>query len=72
VKVKKVNIGTTDNPKMDSIGDYLDEKTIERITKLFHEYSDMFPKTFTKMKGIVGDLGEMKIPFKSKDRSTRQ
>jgi hypothetical protein len=32
IKVKKVNIGTTDNPKMASIGDYWDEQTIERIT----------------------------------------
>jgi hypothetical protein len=32
IKVKKVKIGTTENPKMASIGDYWDEKTIERIT----------------------------------------
>jgi hypothetical protein len=32
IKVKKVNIGTNDNPKMVSIGDYWDEQTIERIT----------------------------------------
>jgi hypothetical protein len=32
IKVKKVNIRTNDNPKMASIGDYWDEKTIERIT----------------------------------------
>ena len=32
IKVKKVNIGTNDNPKMESIGEYWDEKTIEIIT----------------------------------------
>jgi hypothetical protein len=32
IKVKKVNIGTTDNPQMESIGDYWDEQTIEIIT----------------------------------------
>jgi hypothetical protein len=32
LKVKKVNIGTEENPKMASIGDYWDEKTLERIT----------------------------------------
>jgi hypothetical protein len=53
IKVKKVNIGMNDNPKMESIGDYWDEKTIERITKLLCEYSDMFPTTFTEMKGIA-------------------
>jgi hypothetical protein len=32
IKVKNVNIRTNDNPKMASIEDYWDEKTIERIT----------------------------------------
>jgi hypothetical protein len=31
IKVKKFNIGTTDKPKMASIGDYWDEQTVERI-----------------------------------------
>jgi hypothetical protein len=30
---------------------------------LLREYSDLFPTTFTKMKGIVGEMGEMKIPL---------
>ena len=37
IKVKKVNIGTTDNPKMTSIGDYWDEQIVERITELLCE-----------------------------------
>ena len=61
IKVKKVNIGTNDNPKMASIGDYWDEQTIERIIELLSKYIDLFPTTFTEMKGIAGDLGEMKI-----------
>jgi hypothetical protein len=64
IKVNKVNIGMNYNPKMASIGDYWDEQTVERITKLLHEYSDLFPTTFTEMKGVVGELGEMKIPLK--------
>jgi hypothetical protein len=32
IKVKKVNIGTVENTKMASIGDYWDEQTVERIT----------------------------------------
>jgi hypothetical protein len=32
IKVKKVNIGTFVNPKMGSIGDYWNEKTVEIIT----------------------------------------
>jgi hypothetical protein len=71
IKVNKVNIGTNYNPKMESIGDYLDEKTLERITELLRECSDMFPTTFTKMKGITGDLDEMKIPLKIEARPVR-
>jgi hypothetical protein len=37
IKVKKVNIGTTENPKMANIGDYWDEKIVERITELLRE-----------------------------------
>jgi hypothetical protein len=72
IKVKKVNIGTTENPKMASIGDYWDEQTVESITKLLCEYNDLFPTTFTEMKGIAGELGEMKIPLKFEARSVRQ
>jgi hypothetical protein len=32
IKVNKGNIGTTDNPKMTSIGYYWDEETVEIIT----------------------------------------
>ena len=47
IKVKKVNIGKVENPKMASIGDYWDEKTVESITKLLREYNDLFPTMFT-------------------------
>jgi hypothetical protein len=66
-----VNIGTTDNPKMASIGDYWDEQTVERIVELQCEYNDLFPTTFTEMKGITGEIGEMKIPLKHEARSVR-
>ena len=41
IKMNKFNIGTTDNPKMASIGDYWDEQTVEIITKLLCEYNGM-------------------------------
>jgi hypothetical protein len=52
IKVKKVNIGTIDNPKMASIGDYWDEQIVERTTELLCEYNDLFLTTFAEMKGI--------------------
>ena len=72
IKVKKVNIGTVDNPKMAIIGDYWDEKTMESITKLLHKYNDLFQKKFIEMKGIAGDLGEMKIPVRAEARPIRK
>jgi hypothetical protein len=39
---------------------------------LLREYSDLFPTTFTEMKGIVGELGEMKIPLRPDVRPIRQ
>jgi hypothetical protein len=32
LKIKKVNIGTEENPKIASIGDYCDNQTMQRIT----------------------------------------
>jgi hypothetical protein len=72
IKVKKVNIGTTKNPKMANIGYYWDEQTVEIITELQCEYNDMFPTKFTELKGIVGEIGEMKIPLKAEARPIRQ
>jgi hypothetical protein len=57
---------------MTSIGDYQDEQTLERITELLREYSDIFPTTFTEMKGIAEELGEMKIPLKPEARPIRK
>jgi hypothetical protein len=64
IKVKKVNIGTVEWPKMVNSGDYWDEQTLESIIELLREYNDLFPTTFTEMKGTVGELGEMKIPLR--------
>ena len=57
---------------MANIGDYWDEKTIESITKLLHEYSDLFPTTFIETKGIARELGEMKIPLRPDARPIKQ
>jgi hypothetical protein len=62
IKLKKVNIGTKKTPKLENIRDYWDDATISKITKLLHEYQDLFPTKFIDMKGIKGPVGEMKIP----------
>jgi hypothetical protein len=45
---------------------------VEIIIELLREYNDQFPMTFIEMKGIAGELGEMKIPLKPEVRSMRQ
>jgi hypothetical protein len=61
LKLWKFNIETYEHPKLASIGDYWDEKTMTEIQALLREYADLFPMNFSKLKGIKGDLGEMKI-----------
>jgi hypothetical protein len=64
IKIKKVNIGTEQAPKLANVGDYWNDATISKITELLHEYQDLFPTKFIDMKGIKGPMGEMKIPLK--------
>jgi hypothetical protein len=45
---------------------------MERITKLLNEYSDLLPSTFSNMKGVARELGEMKIPLRPDGRPIRQ
>jgi len=49
---------------MESIGDYWDEKTMTKILTLLREYEELFPKMLLEIKGIKGDLGEIKIELK--------
>lgn len=63
LKTRKVNIGSEVEPKYAIIGDYWDEDTVSKIKKLLHEYQELFPTNFSDMKGILGDLGVMKIPL---------
>jgi hypothetical protein len=71
LKIEKVNIGTVKSPNIASIKDYWNNQTVERITELLHKYSDLFPVTFLEMKGLSGELGEVKIPLKPESRPVR-
>jgi hypothetical protein len=46
------------------VGDYWDEQTSQEIQSLLREYEDLFPRNFSKLKGIKGVMGEMKIELK--------
>ena len=71
LKIRKVNIGTEENPKFANVGDYWDEETMAKITDLLHEFQDLSPTKFSKMKCILGDLGEMKILLKPNSKPVR-
>ena len=38
LKIKKVNIGSEENPKFSNVGDYWDEETMAKIMDLLHEF----------------------------------
>ena len=38
LKIKKVNIGSPENPKFVNIGDYWDDEALGKITDLLHEF----------------------------------
>ena len=42
----------------------MDDRAIGQIIDLLQEYQDLFPTKFDDMKGILGDLGVMRIPLK--------
>jgi hypothetical protein len=72
IKIKKVNIGTKETPNIANVGDYWDATTIEKITKLLHEYQDLFLTKFTDMKVIKGPMGEMIKPLKPDAKAVKK
>ena len=63
LNIRKVNIGTEENPNFENVRDYWDEETMENITNILHAFQYLFPTKFFETKGIPGDLREMKIPY---------
>eukprot|EP00253_Pinus_taeda_P005731 PITA_05731 len=46
------------------LGDYWDDATMNKVIELLPKYQDLFPTKITKLKGILGDLGMMKVNLK--------
>ena len=59
-------------PKYATIGDYWDEEMVSKVTELLHEYQDLFSMKFSEMKGILGDIGVIKIPLKADANPVKQ
>ena len=61
IKTKEVDISNDDIPKLDKIGDYWTEDQKAYIINLVKEYQDAFARDYTDLKGLVQDMGQMKI-----------
>ena len=72
LKINKVNIGSEVEQKIASIGNYWDDKTIGQVVDLLQKYQDLLPIRFEDMKGILGDLGVMRIPLKEGANPVKQ
>lgn len=58
--------------KFANIGDYWDGATVDKVIKLLCEYQDLFPTKFSDLKGIIADLGVIKITLKQDAKPIKQ
>ena len=61
IKIKEVNIANEGQPKMARIGDYWWDQQTTKIVYLLKEYQDVFARDYKYLKGLVEEMGEMKI-----------
>ena len=61
IKIKEVNIANEGQQKMAKIGDYWSKQQTTEIVDLLKEYQDVFARDYKDLKGLVEEMGEMKI-----------
>ena len=61
IKIKEINITKEGDPKMARIGDYQSEQQTIELVDLLKEYQDVFARDYKDLKGLVEEMGEMKI-----------
>jgi len=54
------------------LDDYCDDAIVDKVAELLHEDQDLFSTKITDLKGIVGDLGMMKITLKPDVKLVKQ
>ena len=72
LKTQQVNIRSEAKPNFKKICDYWDEDTVDKVAELRREYWDLFPTKFSDLKGIIEDLGVMKITLKLDAKPIKQ
>lgn len=63
IKTKEVKILANHQPKLAKIEDYWSEEQKKKIVNLLRGYHDVFARDYKDLKGIVQEMGEMKITF---------
>jgi hypothetical protein len=61
IKTREFDISIDGRPKMARIGDYWSDKQTTKIVDLLREYQDVFAHDYKYLKGLVQEMGEMKI-----------
>ena len=64
IKTREVDISNDDRPKIEKIGDYWTEAQTTEIVNLLKEFQDVFARDYKDLKGLVHEMGEMKINIK--------
>ena len=72
VKIKEVDISNDDRPKIAKIGDYWTEAQTTEIVNLLKEFQDLFARDYKDLKGLVHEMGEMKIDIKPDVRPVKK
>ena len=72
VKIKEVDISNDDRPKIAKIGDYWTEAQTTKIVNLLKEFQDVFDRDYKDLKGLVHEMGEMKIEIKPDVRPVKK
>ena len=71
IKIKEINIAREGAPKMAKecapkmarIGDYWFDQQTTEIIDLLKEYQDVFARDYKDLKGLLQEMGEVKIDF---------
>ena len=61
IKIKEVNITKDGQHKMARISDYWSKLQTIKIVNFLKEYQDVFARVYKDLKGLVEEMGEMKI-----------
>eukprot|EP00253_Pinus_taeda_P019254 PITA_19254 len=72
IKEKQLNIGIEVEPKYAMLGDYWDDAAVGKVVKLLRQYQDLFLTKIMDLKGIIEDLGMMRITLKPDVKLVKQ